>query len=384
MPLCLDRPSFGHLDPKYVWAKSPVEFGESDADCIEIGLVNNMPGAALEATERQFRTLLGAAARGIVVRLTLLALPDVPRTDAGRRHVSSFYTDFNDLWAGQLDGLIVTGTEPRMPNLRNEPYWGSLVKLLEWAEHNTHSSVWSCLAAHAALLSIDGIVRRPLSHKRFGVFECAKISDHLLTSGVPARLHMPHSRWNEAPEDALTACGYGVLTRSEDAGVDAFVKRRKSLLVFFQGHPEYDRDTLLLEYRRDIGRFLRGESAAYPSMPRGYFDEDTADALAAFQKRAVTNRREELLRELPTGFVAGRVDSSWSSAAVCIYRSWLQYLCTQKARWRRRRYRAVRSVSPQENRALLTLGAVAKITVDKALQPAERPARSDTHCEFAP
>ena len=33
--------------------------------------------------------------------------------------------------------------------------------------------------------------------------------------------------------------------------------------------------TLLLEYRRDIGRFLRGERDTYPPMPQGYFDEET-------------------------------------------------------------------------------------------------------------
>src|ERR1700704_4192032 len=75
---------------------SPVEFRESDANCIDIGLINNMPGAALEATERQFRILLDAAADDIVVRLTLYALPDVPRTEAGRRHVRSFYSDLRD------------------------------------------------------------------------------------------------------------------------------------------------------------------------------------------------------------------------------------------------------------------------------------------------
>lgn len=373
MPLCLDRPSFRRLDMEYPRGKPPVAFGESDANCIEIGLVNNMLGAALETTERQFRTLLGAAANGIAVRLKLLALPEVPRGELGRRHVSDFYSDISDLWDSHLDGLIVTGTEPRTPNLRNEPYWGSLAKLLEWAEDHTHSSVWSCLAAHAALLSIDGIVRRPLSGKRFGVFGCARVSDHPLTSGVPARFHMPHSRWNEVPEDAVTACGYGILTKSEDAGVDAFVKPRNSLFVFFQGHPEYDLDTLLLEYRRDIGRFLRGERDVYPSMPCGYFDEDTVDALAALQKRAVTNRREDLLRELPTNFVPSKVSAPWSSSAVCIYRNWLQYVSEQKARRLRargrRQDRAVRSGWSQENRAPLTLETAAKITGDKAPEP---------------
>ena len=38
-------------------------------NCIEIGLVNNMPDAALEATERQFVELIQAATNDIIVRL---------------------------------------------------------------------------------------------------------------------------------------------------------------------------------------------------------------------------------------------------------------------------------------------------------------------------
>jgi homoserine O-succinyltransferase len=324
----------------------PVEFRASDPNCIDIGLINNMPDGALEATERQFLTLLEAAADGIVVRLTLYALPDVPRAVVGRRHVQSFYSGLTDLWDSHLDGLIVTGTEPRAPNLIDEPYWESLIRVLEWAEHNTSSSVWSCLAAHAALLHLDGIGRRALRDKRFGVFECARVSEHPLTAGLPSRLQMPHSRWNDVPEDALTSRGYRVLTRSAAAGVDMFVKQRNGLLVFFQGHPEYDAVTLLLEYRRDIGRFLRRERETYPPMPLGYFDERTADALSAVRERAVSDRRDELLAEFPTALVAGRVTNTWRSAAVRVYRNWLLYMCAQKGRARR----AVRSRGLQPTR----------------------------------
>jgi len=376
MPIWLDRHISGNLHATYPSGKSPVAFRESDANCIDIGLVNNMPSAALETTERQFRARLDAAADGILVRLTVHSLPEVPRAEVGRRHVSSFYSDINHLWDSHLDGLIVTGTEPRVPNLKDEPYWGSLARLLEWAEHHTYSSVWSCLAAHAALLHIDGIVRHPLTDKRFGVFECERVSDHPLMADVPARMHMPHSRWNEVPEDALTACGYRVLTKSIDAGVDAFVKERKSLFVFFQGHPEYDPNTLLLEYRRDIGRFLRGERDVYPSMPHGYFDEETVDALAALRKRALTDRREQLLGELPIESVASRVRNSWSASAVCIYRNWLQYLCARKAQWLRagqgrRHVNSVHAGSSQGSRTPLTPESEATIAGAKSPEPVE-------------
>jgi homoserine O-succinyltransferase/O-acetyltransferase len=316
--------------------RSPVEFRESDANCLDIGVINNMPDAALEPTERQFRLLLDRASEGLVTRLTHYALPEVPRTDVGRRHVNSICSDIGDLWDSHLDGLIVTGTEPRAANLTAEPYWGSLTAVVEWAERHTHSTVWSCLAAHAALLHLDGIGRRPLADKRFGVFEFDRVSDHPLTATAPSRLHMPHSRWNDIPEDALMECGYGILTRSEESGVDTFVKQRKSLFVFFQGHPEYDAESLLLEYRRDIGRFLRGERETYPPMPRGYFDQHTVGLLTAMKWRAEGDRHEALLADFPTALLSEKITNTWRSSASCFYRNWLLHLSAEKARRLRR------------------------------------------------
>ena len=303
---------------------------DAEPPSVAIGLINNMPDAALDATVRQFRALLAAAAGDLVVRLTLYTLPEVPRTDFGRRQVSG-YAPITDLWARPLDGLIVTGAEPHAADLKDEPYWTSLTRVLEWAERHTHSTILSCLAAHAGILHLDGIVRRPLGDKRFGVFPCVRVGDHPLTAAAPPRLEMPHSRWNEIPEEALWACGYRVLTRSDDAGVDAFVKQRQSLFVCFQGHPEYDAVTLLLEYRRDIGRFLRGERDTYPPMPSGYFDPETVEALHALRARALGDRREAILAGFPTALAVGKVTNTWRATAEHLYRNWLAYLRTQQA-----------------------------------------------------
>ena len=308
-----------------------VRFRQSNPTYLDIGLVNNMPDAALDTTERQFRALLGAAAAGMAVRLTLYSLPEVPRTEFGRRQVSA-YSDLSGLWDSHLDGLIVTGAEPRAADLEDEPFWDSLTRVLEWAERNTHSTILSCLAAHAGILHFDGIARQPLDDKRFGVFECVRVTDHALTAAAPNRLQMPQSRWNGISEEALLACGYRVLTRSADAGVDSFVKQRNSLFVFFQGHPEYDATTLLLEYRRDIGRFLRRERDTYPTMPHGYFDQETVEALTVLRERALSDRREELLAEFPTAMAAGKVTNTWRSTAESLYRNWLLYIRAQKER----------------------------------------------------
>jgi len=303
----------------------------SDAAALDIGLVNNMPDPALDATERQFRALLAAAADGRAVRLTLYTLPEVPRTDFGRQQIAK-YAPLDALWDAAHDGLIVTGTEPQKTDLSDEPFWGSLTRVFDWAEDRTHSTILSCLAAHAGILYLDGIARVPLGDKRFGVFECERVAEHPLTASTPPTLRMPHSRWNEIDERALLAGGYRVLTRSASGGVDAFVKQRKSLFVFFQGHPEYEAVTLLLEYRRDIGRFLRGERDTYPAMPQGYFDDDTIRTLTELRDRALSDRREALLAAFPTALAAGRVTNSWRVSAESLYRNWLRYISARKTR----------------------------------------------------
>jgi homoserine O-succinyltransferase len=295
------------------------------SEAIEIALVNNMPDAALDATERQFRALLSAAAGERDVRVTLYSLPDVRRGDFGRRRIAR-YRPLDELWERRVDGLIVTGAEPQAEDLTDEPYWGSLTRLLEWAERFTYSTVLSCLAAHAGILFMDGIARRPLEGKRFGVFECTRVCDHPLTAFAGRGLRVPHSRWNDVPEEALRACGYRVLTRSPQAGVDMFVKQRNSLFVFFQGHPEYDAIVLLLEYRRDVGRYLRGERDTYPSTPLGYFDDEIERELAALRERALRDRREDLLAGFPTETAAARVTNDWRAAAERVYHNWLAYI----------------------------------------------------------
>jgi homoserine O-succinyltransferase/O-acetyltransferase len=309
----------------------PIDLYLKRTECVSLALINNMPDAAIEDTELQFFDLLDVASGDALVFLKLYSLTGVPRTDRGQRHLNNFYFGLDDLWENRFDGVIVTGTEPRQPDLRQEPYWSALTNVLDWTERNTVSTVLSCLAAHAGVLHSDGIQRQLLPDKQFGVFESATVSDHPLTRQAAPLLRFPHSRWNELKEKALTACGYEVITKSDQAGVDVFVKqKKKSLFVHFQGHPEYQAETLFKEYRRDIKRFLRGERENYPTMPQGYFDQATAQMLADFQRTAFADRREEHLALFPES-VAKTLQKTWQSSATCMYRNWLQYVLAKKA-----------------------------------------------------
>ncbi len=199
------------------------------------------------------------------------------------------YAHIDRLPAAGLDGLIVTGAEPQTARLDDEPYWPSLARVVDWSRAAEIPTVWSCLAAHAAVLHLDGVERRRLPAKRSGVFACAPARRHALLAETPAPI-APHSRLNELVESDLASAGYQVLTHSPEIGVDLFIKPGPALALFFEGHPEYAAETLLGEYLRDVGRFLRGEREAHPAPPSGYFDDTTLCVLEELAARGEAGR----------------------------------------------------------------------------------------------
>jgi homoserine O-succinyltransferase len=332
------------LNPKYPgferrsglnWPRmQPRALENSRGTFLHIGLVNNMADGAMGATEYQFLTLLEAASGDRLVQLTLYNLPEVERKSHGQRRVGSFYLGIEQLWEQPPeqypDGLIVTGREPLTSDLREEPYWHRFKDVLAWTRQHARSAVWSCLAAHAAVLALDGIERVRSQRKHFGIFNCEQAAPHPLLAGAPANLRIPHSRWNGVSADQLAAKGYQVLTRTSDGGVDTFVKQDTGLFVFFQGHPEYESNSLMGEYRRDVGRYLKREMETYPFLPLNYFDNETEQSLRQLEANARASRQEQFLDEVAAVLSSVQIDNTWRNSAALIYRNWLEHLCTQK------------------------------------------------------
>jgi homoserine O-succinyltransferase len=300
-----------------------------DAD-LTIGLINNMPDAALQATERQFMRLLKqAAAADIRIDFHCFSLPSVGRSLAASSRIETHYTDITELDRLPIDGLIVTGAEPNAADVSDEAYWRDLTDLVDWAKDNTRSTIWSCLAAHAAVLHLDRIERKRLETKCSGVYDCINVSSHWLTQGLPSPFKIAHSRLNELRADELRESDYQLLSHATRGGVDGFAKNVGSQFIFFQGHPEYEALSLEREYLRDISRFLAGERDRYPGIPVGYFDVETEQKLAAFAVRAQTERRPALIREIPERNL--RQDIATGAAATVMFRNWLDFL-SERAR----------------------------------------------------
>ena len=301
---------------------------------IRIGLVNNMPDAAVLATERQFSNLIEAAASEFDIRLTLVALGSIPREAEAREAMASTYRDPRQFRLSSPDAMIMTGAEPRAERLENEPFWEELTGLMDWSRGGLVSALYSCLAAHAAVYHNDQIVRRRLMRKLSGVFESEILVSHELTDGLSS-IVTPHSRFNGLAECDLEFKGYLALARSMEAGVDLFAREREGELleVFWQGHPEYDRDTLAREFRRDVLRFARGERSEVPRPPDHYLDRDALRLIESALRDAKPAHLEALGAALNPEALSPAAPF-WRDTGITLMRNWLTAISRRKAQGR--------------------------------------------------
>ena len=230
-----------------------------------------------------------------------------------------------------LDLLVFSGAEPRGA-LQGEPFWPGLVALLDDAAARGRPVLLSCLAAHAALLHHDGLARYALPQKRAGVFRFPLDPRHPLVrraapgGGLPPTIAVAHSRCNEVSAAALEAAGYAVLSGDAACGVDMATARGRPWLLL-QGHPEYGPATLIDQYRRDIGRFLRGARPDYPEPPVDGLEAESAARFAAFAERALAAGavgREALLGAVPQGRSNGAVGAADQAAVRALLGAWLE------------------------------------------------------------
>jgi len=196
-------------------------------------------------------------------------------------HLESFYTTFNDVRSKHYDGMIITGAPVENLEFEDVDYWGELCEIIEWTSSNVHSTFHICWGAQAGLYYHYGIPKHSLGTKLSGLFKHTVLKPQSpFFRGFDDEFYMPHSRYTEVlEEDILKVPELELLSVSEDAGVFA-VKSQDSRRIFITGHPEYDADTLALEYFRDIEKGLKID------VPVNYFPGDDPNATPSVFWRA--------------------------------------------------------------------------------------------------
>lgn len=293
---------------------------------LHVGLLNMMPDAALTATEMQFMRLVGSCnqiAQFFVYPFTLPALPRGPESQA---YIEHYYKSFDDIRAMGLDALIVTGANVTNPSLDQEPFWEPLKEVMAWAAENVTSVLCSCLATHALVKQLYHIDRQLLpAGKLWGVYNHHVVhKEHPLLRDINTRFDVPHSRFNAVHRDSLEQAGLTILIESATAGVHMAVSPDQFGIVYFQGHPEYDTNSLLKEYKRELTRFYHGERGDYPPCPENYFNDDVLMIVNHYRDELLAARQQaHPMPEFPDEHIEPLLDNTWRDTAKGIVNNWL-------------------------------------------------------------
>ena len=333
-----DLPTFNRLRQSGLTVLGPGRALHQDIRELHIGLLNMMPDAALEATERQFFRLVGESNPIAQLYVHPFTLKELKRGEKAARHIETYYETFEQIQNEGLDCLIITGAMPTHPELDAEPFYLPLEKIIDWAFDNVTSTLCSCLATHMVMQARYGQKRCPLGYKRWGVFPHRVVKrTHPLVNDVNTLFNVPHSRYNEIHRKQFEEAGLHILVESEEAGVHLAVSSDGFRIFFFQGHPEYDLVSLLKEYKRDVMRYASADIGNHPPFPDNVFSLKEQAILDEYRLQLETALQKELeLPAFPEALIVERLDNTWHDTAESIIANWigLVYQITHRDRKR--------------------------------------------------
>jgi len=318
-------PSFSRLREMGLEVLDAERASHQDLRELHVGFLNMMPDAALEATERQFMRLMGSCNRIAQFYVHPFTIEGVDRTGSAAEHVKNYYEDFRDLQRDGLDALIITGANVTEADITKERFWGPMTEVMDWASENITSTLCSCLASHGAFMHYHGILRTHLAQKQWGVYSHRIVDpSHPLLSNINTRFDTPHSRFNDVRREQMEDAGLRVLVASEQAGVLLAVSADGLRFAYFQGHPEYDIISLLKEYKREIGRYVRRDRDDYPPYPDNYFCDQAVSILEDYKRDLLAaEARGASIPEFPEIDIVALLDNTWTDTGKALFNNWL-------------------------------------------------------------
>jgi len=253
------------LEEENIFVMTEYRAVHQDIRPLRLLILNLMPTKIV--TETQLLRKLSNTPLQIEIRLLRTVSHEHKNTDD--THLESFYVSLDDIKDEYYDGMIITGAPVENLDFREVDYWPELCRIMEWSKKNVHCTMHICWGAQAGLYYHYGVDKYSLPKKMFGVFDHEILKPNSpFFRGFDDSFRVPHSRYTEIlAEDIAKVPELELLSVSEKAGVFA-VKTIDSRQFYITGHPEYDQETLSLEYFRDIGRGIN------IAVPENYFPDD--------------------------------------------------------------------------------------------------------------
>ena len=281
MPIMIPNglPAAATLAEENIFVMNETRAVTQDIRPLQILVLNLMPTKI--ATETQLSRLLGNTP--LQVELELIHTDSHESKNTSREHLLKFYQTFEDVKDRWFDGLIITGAPVEQMPFEEVDYWPELCQIMDWSTTHVHSTLHICWGAQAGLYHHYGIQKYDLPAKASGVFEHYLVKPQSpLVRGFDDRFYAVHSRNTDVRrEDVEAEPQLEVVAVSDEVGL-YIVKSTDSRRFFVFGHPEYDTDTLRLEYERDVKRGLN------PQVPAHYFpnDDPTAEPRNVWRSQA--------------------------------------------------------------------------------------------------
>ena len=300
MPLIIPRtlPAFDALTGENTFVMHHERAASQHIRPLRILILNLMPTKI--TTETQIARLL--ANTPLQVQVTLLQTASHEASHVSPAHIGAFYKTFDQIRHERFDGMIITGAPVETIDFEQVDYWPELCRIMDFSVTNVYSTLHVCWGAQAGLYYHYGVKKELLPAKMFGVFEHRVTRPaNPLVRGFDETFYAPHSRHTGVCREDIDRCGaLRILAESDEAG-PFLLSIEDGRQIFVTGHPEYDKDTLDSEYRRDKAKGLP------IAVPKNYYpDDDPA--------------REPLFR--------------WRAHAHLLYSNWLNYYVYQNTPYR--------------------------------------------------
>ena len=294
MPIIVpkDIPAVKTLKSENIFVMNDKRAMSQDIRPLEIAILNLMPTKIV--TETQLMRLLSNSP--LQVNITLISTETYIGSNTPLEHLQRFYKTFSDIKNRKFDGIIVTGAPVEEIEFSDVKYWNELQTIFDYIKKNVTSAIFICWGAQAALHYYYGINKYLLDKKLFGVYKHKKLVDYdRLLKGTDDRFFMPHSRYTTIKEEDIKKCSDLVLLASSKEAGAGIIRSKDNKFIFITGHAEYDRETLELEYKRDLDKGLN------IAPPENYYVNGNS----------------------------GEIKMSWSSTANLIYMNWLNHYVYQ-------------------------------------------------------
>lgn len=252
------------LENENIFVMTEYRAMHQDIRPLNVLMLNLMPTKIV--TETQFLRKLSNTP--LQVEVEFLHMASHVSTHVDQTHLNTFYQVFGQIKDKKYDGMIITGAPLDFVSFEDVDYWEELKQIMEWTKTHVHCTLHSCWGSFAGLYYHYGIQKRDHVPKLSGIYSHRMIKKNSpLFRGFDDVFYAPHSRATEITAEQIEAVPeLEIMAVSESRGSDC--KDGGQQAIFITCHPEYDSDTLKLEYERDL------EKGMNPLVPVNYFPND--------------------------------------------------------------------------------------------------------------